>query len=435
MIYINSNTYIPNVSETLGILKTHNNMMPQFLDLDKIHQYISYLTVEVSKIEGPLFEILKYDKIRETTIADHMKNYIVSRNCASLFKKTSRGISLSKPSVEQAISSGLPEEVKLVVSTYQKYTGYLKTRTTLLSLLQNPVSNAYSFDNHRMLIVKPGWRAQNTWRVAMFDPALQNLPRLIQDLQTVPKGWVLLHTDSGQIEPRIIYSNFIPDPQIKALILLYDDAYFGVLHYVTMSEEDIISNRMEFTPFEITEELKNKRKKIKTYNNAVMYGSKSNTENDPIKDALIRRIGQHPLRLRWVDDVTQKINHGERVFKTAFGTGINISNSDKLNDIEDAESEQYELVKLAINNPIQGTAADLMRVSVSTANALLMSKSKKSYIINYVHDAGSFAIHEDEYDILANELSTIVEYKVDGWLPIKAEPEFGRNGGMFADLY
>ena len=103
-----------------------------------------------------------------------------------------------------------------------------------------------------------------------------------------------------------------------------------------------------------------------------------------------------------------------------------------------AHSINDELLKLAINNPIQATAADLMRLSVYEANKIMMNKAKKSYIVNYVHDAGSFAIHEDDYDKIADDLGDIVAYDVEGWLPIYAEPEFGRkNGehGLFKDLY
>ena len=79
-----------------------------------------------------------------------------------------------------------------------------------------------------------------------------------------------------------------------------------------------------------------------------------------------------------------------------------------------------------------------MRISVGSANSLLMSRTKKSYIINYVHDAGMFAIHNDELNDVKDELADIVSYDIEGWLPIYADPEFGRDGGLrglIKDLY
>lgn len=435
MINITLNTQVPSVDTTLGILRTHMSMFPTFLDFDKLQQYLSYSLLKAEQIEGPLFDIIGYSKLYEGAPINFMKQWIAKSGTGDAFMSTQTGISLSKDSVDQAFEvPGFPNEVKQVVQSWQSYSGYLKIARTLKGLLQFPVTDLISCDNHRMLVVTPTWSSQNTGRVAMSDPAIQNFNRGIQDLVTVPKGWTIMHTDSGQVEPRITYSWFIPDKQIQTLIQLYDDAYFGVLHYCTMPEEDILTKRLDFIPMEITEDMQANRKKIKTYGNAVMYGSKKNPSNDPIKAAMIQRIGNHPMRKAKISELTAEINSGVRIFKTAFGTPIDISKSPKLESYG-GESEADELVKLAINNPMQGTAADLMRVSCSRANSILMNKAKNSAIINYVHDAGTFAIHDSDYDKVIDELSDIVAYNVEGWIPIHADPEIGRHGGLFEDLY
>lgn len=438
MIHVTSSTRIPGVDETLGTLKLHNSFMPQFADFDKVMMNINYLQIQLDKITGPLFDVI--GKPKGVDASGNMKNWLAMHADTSVFNFGKTGLSLDAESIDSAIESGqLNEDTVLLLKTYQKYSNLAKTRGTLVSLLQNPISNVPSCDGHRMLILHPNWEKQNTGRVAMQKPAIQNLPRQVQEVITVPEGYVLLHTDSGQIEPRIVYSVFIKDPQIQALIRLYDDAYFGVLHYITMPESDIHSGRTDFQKMEITDEMKNNRQLIKRYNNAVMYGSKSNPSGDQIKAAMIKRIGEHPARLEWTGELMEQIRRGSTVFKTAFGTPINTAYSAKL--VEGnlrAGSVDEEKLRLAINNPIQGTAADLMRLSVYEANRLLMNKAKKSYIINYVHDAGMFGVYEDEYDAVANELADIVSYDVEGWLPIKAEPEFGRNGGksgLIEDLY
>ena len=438
MITVTKDTRIPGVDETLNTLRMYNSIMPQFIDFDKLMMDISYLQVQIANIAGPLFDMI--GKPKGVSANGNMSNWLTLHSDTSVFKMGKEGISLAADSIEQALESGaLDDDATLLLKTYQKYSNLTKTRGTLVSLLQNPISNSPSADGHRMLIIRPEWAGQNTLRVAMKNPAIQNLPRLIQELQTVPKGYVLLHTDSGQIEPRIIYSAFIRDPQIQALIRLYNDAYFGVLHYITMPESDILSGRLGFQKMEVTDEMKESRSIIKRHNNAVMYGSTSNPTGDPIKGALIKRIGKHPMRTEWVGSLQEQLNRGVTIFKTAFGTPIDISKSDKLADGNlRAGSVNEEMLRLAINNPIQGTSADLMRLSVYEANKILMNKAKKSYIINYVHDAGMFGIHEDEYDAIAKELGDIVSYSVDGWLPINAEPEFGREhgkAGLFEDLY
>lgn len=437
MIRITRDTYVPKVEETLGILRMHNSMMPQYVDFDKIMMEICYLQVQIEKLGDVLFQIIgrppKFDA------SGNMKMFLVKTGAnLEAFNKTKTDISLDKVSIASAIESGLltPECIE-VLQAYQKYSVMVHTRGTLISLLQNDMADMPSCDGHRMLVLNPNWEPQNTGRVAMQKPAVQNMQHELQELLTVPEGYTILHTDSGQVEPRIVYSAFIKDPQIQALIRLYNDAYFGLLHYCTMPYSDVQSKRTDFAKMEITEQMQAGRKKIKTYGNAVMYGSKSNPAGDPIKDAMIKRIGEHPMRIAMTDELMEQISRGQNIFYTAFGTPIDISKSPKLDYIA-GESEAQQKLKLAINNPIQGTAADLMRISVASANSLLMSRTKKSYIINYVHDAGMFAIHNDELNDVKDELADIVSYDIEGWLPIYADPEFGRDGGsrgLIKDLY
>lgn len=436
MITITKGMYIPSVDETLGILTKHNSMMPQFLDYDKLQTYLGYCTIKASRMKGPLFDAVGLREFDEMGIANAFKLWIERNEITSLFKATKTGISVDQDSVDQAKASGkLTQEQIKIIDWYQEYTKYVRYARVCMGLLQNTIVGAKSYDGHRMIRVNPIWHPQNTGRVAMRDPAIQNLPREFHDLQTVPEGWTLIHTDSGQIEPRIIYSAFIPDPQIQALINLYDDAYFGVLHYVTMDKSIIASGTTNFVKNELTDAQKEMRKEIKTYQNAVMYGSTSNSKASSVKQALIDRIGNHPMRHAWLSRNDKMLEQGITVFKTAFGTPIDVSNSQKLDDGLSQDDQSYEYVKLAINNPIQGTAADLMRVSVSEANRILSRDAKNSFIISYLHDAGLFAVHHSDYDKVADRLSDIVSYDVEGWLPIKAEPVIGRDPGWFEDWF
>lgn len=438
MININRNTRIPSVEETLGTLRLHNSMMPMFIDFDKVMMDISFIQVQLQAIEPTLFRVIGRPPKKDAS--GNMKTWLAMNDDTSAFDFTKEGISLNQDSMEKAINSGaLKEDTVYLLKLYQKYSDFVKTRGTLVSLLQNPISDSPSCDGHRMLIVRPTFAPQNTGRIGMRDPAIQNLPHALQELVTVPEGYVLLHTDSGQVEPRIVYSAFVRDPQIQTLIKLYNDAYYGLIHYIFMDQSLITSGTTQFVANEITDEMKVNRQSLKTYSNAVMYGSKSNPNGDRVKAAMIERIGKHPARLAWVNELITAIRRGETTVKTYFGTVIDTSQSKKLisgNSTSDTYEEQ--MVKLMINNPIQGTAADLMRISVYEANKILMNKGKKSYIIDYVHDAGRFCIHQDDFDSVSKELGDIVSYNVEGWIPIYAEPEFGRNGGkngLIRDLY
>lgn len=405
---------IPTVEQTIQVLNANLDIRPIYIDYDKLLMNIFALSDIIEK------KIKEFESLSGQSGCDKnaMYYYLQSAHISQYFTVTDKGeISLSADSLNAAKNSGrLNERDLAVVETYTTVSKSMKARSGLVPFLQNPISADMSCDGHRMLEVRPEWSRQNTGRVAMSKPAIQNMNRELQELITVPRGFKLLHTDSGQVEPRITYSAFVADPQIKALIELYNDAYFGLFHYCTMDQSYVDSGTTNFVKMEITDQMKDGRQKIKRYGNAVMYGSKK--EEDNVKIAMIKRIGNHPLRLDLIRHIKAQLTKGNTIFNTYFGTPIDISKSPKLIDIGDYG--QDEMVKLAINNPIQGTAADLMRYSVMQANRLIMSQ-KKSSIVCYVHDAGMFCVAEDEWDNIGKELGDIVSYKVDDWIPVYAD--------------
>lgn len=424
MLKCTKNMAIPSVEQAISILNGNLGIRPIYIDYDKVLMNIFSLGNIIDENTRE-FQRLTGDSICDD---DAMKYYIAKANIAGAFNLTDTGaISLDAESIETASNSPILSDYDAEVLKYFRAVKKAKkARSAVVPFLQNPLSKEISCDGHRMLEIRPEWSSQNTGRVAMSKPAIQNINRELQELITVPLGYKLIHCDSGQVEPRITYSAFVKDEQIKALINLYDDAYYGLLHYCTMDQSFIDSGTLNFEKHEITQDMKDGRKKIKTYGNAVMYGSKK--EEDNIKAAMTRRIGHHPARLQLIRDIEYQLDRGRTTFYTYFGTPIDISKSPKLQ--ESGRNTREQLIKLAINNPIQGTAADLMRYSLLQASRLIMS-AKKSSIVAYVHDAGYFCIHEDEYEKIGHELEDIVAYQVDDWLPVHADAEiykFSENG-------
>ena len=406
---------IPSVSQAKSILESNLDMRPIYIDLDKVLMNIFSMNTQIDKYNKAFEKITGVPYSRKSFLG-----YIVQNNMAGYFSRTATGqLSANEESINAALNSEMPELYKEFTELYVKISKLVSARGDLIPLLQNPISDLASCDGHRMLECRPVWQVQNTGRLGMAKPAIQNINRGLQDLITAPYGYKLIHTDSGQVEPRIVYSAFIKDPQIKALIELYDDAYFGLLHYCTMPKSYIDSGTLNFTKMEITDSMKAGRKKIKTYGNAVMYGSKKIEDN--IKEAMTERIGRHPSRLQLIAEIEDKLNRGITIFETYFGTKINIINSNKLNEYQ-GQARREAMIRLAINNPIQGTAADLMRYSVQQANRIILG-TKHSSIACYIHDAGIFYVEEDEFDKVHRDLEDIVAYQVDDWIPVHSEAE------------
>ncbi len=425
MLNVKLDTRIPDVNECIQILDYNTEEFGIPLDYDRMCEYYGYYTLQAERLKN------KNSRYVDFSQEGSFRLFLEKNKIYTGLLTTPRGgVSLSEESLNGAINSKLyNEDLCQIMRDYAAYKSYLHNVSPFKEILANhDISPIPTYDNHRMIICKPIWTPQNTGRIGMSNPGLMNIAKDLHDIETVPKGWVYLTVDSGQIDPRITQSYYLHDEQLKKCTMMYNDAYYGYIHYCTLlTPEQRASKTTDLIPAEITDEMVARRKKFKTYGNAVMYGSTSNPDGDPLKAAFIKYIGGHPQRVEWQRRVTKQIEQGERIFKTAFGFPIDITGGPSDSNYENKNSDSYiaHLVRCAINNPVQGTAADLMRLSIKTAQDILLRQCKHSYILRYTHDSGTFAIDEDEFDKVAEQLKGITSYQVEDWIPIYGDPQIG----------
>lgn len=429
MLHIARDTQVPSVDTCINILNRHNREFGIPLDYDRMTEYLVYYTGRATRLRNSIASYLNISaySLNDDVIVNFLKkNYGIY----GLLPTAEGQISLGKESVAAAIATGkYDKEISTILQMYSDAAHYMHIVAPFVKILRNnEIETELSAEGHRFVRVHPTWVPQNTGRIGAQNPGIHNIAKILCDIETVPKGWVYITVDSGQVDPMITNSEYINDPQIKRCISLYGDAYFGYIHYCTiLTDEDRISGRLDFEAVELSDEIKAKRKKFKTYGNAVMYGSESNPDNDPDKAAFIKYIGGNPKRRAWQADIERRVERGERTFYTAFGTPIDITKGPSEKNYKDKKSEAYfkHLVRNGINNPVQGSAADLMRLSIVAANNLLARKTEQSYILRYTHDSGTFAVHESELDTVLEDLRGITSYQVEGWLPIKCDEQIG----------
>lgn len=438
MLHINrKEVAVPSVQQALDVLSFHNSRVGIPLDLDRLLEYYAYYTLRADKLRKEVRTNIGL-KSSEPLTPKVFKEWLAASGVKTGLQLTDKGtVSLAEESLQAAVLTGLySDEVCSIIKIYMEAATSAKKVDSFMNILESGViSAAKTFDKHRMLMVKPVWSAQNTGRLGCSGPALMNIAHDVKDIQTVPEGYVFREIDSGQIEPRIIQSILIRDPQLKKCTMMYNDAYYGYVHYCTyLSNEERASGTLDIRPVELSDEVVAKRKNFKTMGNAVMYGSTENKQHDADKDAFIRYIGNHPNRIALQQEIENKIDRGIRVFYTAFGTPIDITKGPSEAKYTDKKSNAYRahLIRCAINNPIQGTAADLMRVSVLKAHKLLQEYAPHSMILKYTHDSGTFMVREDEIDKIDEELCGITSYQVDDWIPIYGDciKEINREGKL-----
>lgn len=407
-----------------NILQRQTDSFGVFFDLDRVLEYEANYCFEMHKLYKGFHELAGNPNL-VVTKGNEVREVLSNRFAVPNYKMLNDyGKASTDATIRERLMADpeLSEEARQFVKYYHQisklryYTSYLQQYKNL------PLSNALAYDGHRMVVGHPRWELLATSRISAKEPSVQNIARDLPDLITQPKGWLLVRADSGQIEPRINFSYFLRDELIVNLIIAYNDAYYGMLHFVTMSAAEEHLLRQDFTKnfkkHEITKEMEDKRQTIKTLTNAGSYGSSNLGKVDAgLADAFDRKIVKHPARLNLEAQVREDVRNGVETFYGAFGTPVTPEETDKYKRNEKGWMEH--LIRCGINNPVQTTASELMIHSVFNADRLL-SKSKDSHICYYKHDEGAFYISEDELE-LVDQVKELTAYNVKGWIPIGSD--------------
>lgn len=430
------------VGQARTILQSETDKFGLFIDLDRCLEYELLFKQERDKqyelfkeFTGPGLKPSQKAKVREWfqnafDIPDR------------LFLNKANKLAFDKEVKKNLKDSNISDEAKAFLEIYDTWNYYAYRVNYLKQYFDLPLSYGVSDKGHRMVVARPNWSILSTSRLAADKPSLQNIARDMKDIICCPEGWKLIRCDSGQIEPRITYSHYIDDRIIRGFIMLYDDAYYGQLHYCQLPEEvyrnldqyevaapgdvDNGSKHNVIYAKPITDEMIAGRKELKVLALAATYGSALAGRDPVLAKRYTDRIVNHPLRKEWEVRVQDQVKRGEEIFYSVFGSKIVPDETERYR--RGTPSWMPHVIRCGINNPIQTTASDLMVCSVNKAIEIL-GTVEKSHIAYYKHDEGAFYVHESEQSII-EDLSDVTAYSVTEkgrpWIPIYAELEEGQ---------
>lgn len=238
----------------------------------------------------------------------------------------------------------------------------------------------------------------NTGRLASTDPNLQNIPvrseegRRIREAFVAPKGKVLVSLDYSQIELRIL-AHIADIPELQQAFRDGLD-----IHALTASE-------MFNVPLEqMTSDI---RRKAKAINFGVIYGISgfglARNLRIPRAEAqgFIDRYFERFPGIRGYMDATVKEAQAKGYVTTLFGRRINTP------EINAKGPTAGFAKRAAINAPIQGTAADVIRRAMIRMNAAIADLP--ATMLLQVHDELLFEVEEDAADALAARAKAVME--------------------------
>ena len=255
-----------------------------------------------------------------------------------------------------------------------------------------------------------------TGRLSSIEPNLQNIPtrneygRLIRKA-FIPSYDILISGDYSQIELRILAA--LAD--IGALI----ESFNNGIDVHTKTACDL---------FNVKEPSKEQRRIAKTVNFGIIYGISSFglSENLSIspKEAQVfidRYNTIYPGIKEYMERVIENAKKDGYV-KTLFGRRRYISEIQNKNYLIRSAGE-----RMAINAPIQGTSADIIKIAMVNIDKKFKENNIKSKMILQIHDELVFDTLENEKDkvieIVTNEMENVYKFAV----PLKVDIEYGNN--------
>lgn len=258
-----------------------------------------------------------------------------------------------------------------------------------------------------------------TGRLSSANPNLQNIPirtelgREIRAAFTAAPDCVLLAADYSQIELRLL-AHYSKDPLLVEAFRRGDD-----VHTLTASQV------FGVPPLMVTAD---HRRQAKVVNFGIVYGLSAfglsqnlGIETSEAKQFIEAYFEKYKGVRAFIDRTLEETRRDGRV-KTLFG---------RIRPIPDINSKNYNLrgfaERTAVNTPLQGTAADLIKLAMIRIDAAILERDLKSRMTLQVHDELVFEVPQSELDIMHSLVREQMENVHLLSVPLMVEIGVGKN--------
>lgn len=258
-----------------------------------------------------------------------------------------------------------------------------------------------------------------TGRISSTEPNLQNIPvrvelgRMIRKVFVPEEGYVFVDADYSQIELRVLAHCSGDEQLIKAYREEAD------IHRITASQ-------VFHVPFDEVTDLQ--RRNAKAVNFGIVYGISSFGLSQDLsitrKEAakyIEDYFHTYPGIKAFLDDVVAHAKENGYV-KTLFGRRRPVPELASSNFMQRSFGE-----RVAMNAPIQGTAADIMKIAMIGVNKRLKEQKMKSRLVLQVHDELLIETHHTEIDTVKEILREEMEQAAVLAVPLEIDMHTGNN--------
>ena len=258
-----------------------------------------------------------------------------------------------------------------------------------------------------------------TGRLSSTDPNLQNIPirtpegRRIRQAFIAPEGHVLLAADYSQIELRIM-AHLSADPGlVKAFSKELDVHRATAAEVFGLALDDVTADQ---------------RRSAKAINFGLMYGMSAfglakqlGIARGEAQEYVNLYFDRYPGVKAYMDDIREKAS-ADGFVETVFGRRLYLPEINARN----ANRRQYA-ERTAINAPMQGTAADIIKRAMISVQGWLQKDDPGARMIMQVHDELVFEVAEDAVDAVRDRVIELMNSAADLTVPLKVDAGVGKN--------
>ncbi|WP_206857236.1 DNA polymerase I [Candidatus Enterococcus mangumiae] len=260
-----------------------------------------------------------------------------------------------------------------------------------------------------------------TGRLSSVDPNLQNIPIRLDEGRKIrqafvprDKDWLIYSSDYSQIELRVL-AHISDDEHLKAAFLEGQD-----IHSSTAMRVFGIEKAEDVTP--------NMRRQAKAVNFGIVYGISDYGLSQNL--GITRKAAQ-----QYIDTYFEKYpgvkEYMERIVREAKDQGFVETLYHRRRYLPDINSRNYNIrsfaERTAINTPIQGSAADILKIAMIELDKRLKESNLQATMLLQVHDELVFEVPESELEMLDKLVSEVMEQAVALHVPLITDSSWGKT--------
>ena len=377
------------------------------IDPAVLHKHSEELTLRLAELEQKAHDIA--GEAFNLSSTKQLQTILFEKQGIKPLKKTPGGAPSTSEEVleELALDYPLPK----VILQYRGLAKLKSTYTDKLPLMINPKTGRVHTSYHQAVTA--------TGRLSSTDPNLQNIPvrneegRRIRQAFIAPKDYVIVSADYSQIELRIMAHLSRDKGLLKAFAEGQD------IHRATAAEVfglplDSVSNEQ--------------RRSAKAINFGLIYGMSafglSRQLNIPRKESqkyMDLYFERYPGVLEYMERTRAQAKESGYV-ETLDGRRLYLPDIKSSNAARRAGAE-----RAAINAPMQGTAADIIKRAMIAVDAWLQQEKPRVRMIMQVHDELVFEVHKDDIEAVTKKIHELMESSTQLDVPLLVEVGSGPN--------